>query len=138
VGGTRVNVIKAGGRYTYVYRVRFERGISMARFGMLIKTTTGVELAGAVSARPEQAIGWVEPGSVFDVRFDFECRLAPGAYFMNAGVQGRIGGEETYLDRRIDVVMFRVMARNDRLATGFVDLVDVTAVELHQAHMEQA
>ena len=138
MGGVRVNVINAGERYAYVYRVHFERGTAMARFGMLIKSTTGVELAGAVSARPEQAIAWVDPGTVVDLRFEFDCRLAPGAYFMNAGVQGRLGEEETYLDRRLDVVMFRVMARDDRLATGFVDLADVAAVELHKAQMEQA
>jgi lipopolysaccharide transport system ATP-binding protein len=43
---------------------------------------------------------------------------------MNAGVLGRLGEEETYLDRRIDALMFRVMPSARRLSTGLVDLVD--------------
>jgi lipopolysaccharide transport system ATP-binding protein len=122
--GSRVNVINAGERYIYTYRVRFERGVAAVRFGMLIKTLTGVELAGAVSNRAGNAVDWVDSGTLFKVRFEFHCRLAPGVYFMNAGVQGRLGEEETYLDRRIDVVMFRVVASTDRLTTGFIDLVE--------------
>lgn len=131
MAGNRVNVLNAGERYVYTYSVYFERGIAFVRFGMLIKTLTGVELAGAVSARAEQSIVWVEQGAQLKLSFEFECRLAPGAYFMNAGVQGRIGEEETYLDRRIDALMFKVMPRTDRLATGFIDLVGPAKVELH-------
>lgn len=127
--GDRVNVIRAGERYVYTYIVAFEHAADAVRFGMLIKTTTGVELAGAVSAQPEQAIGWVEAGSRLSVRFEFVCRLAPGAYFMNAGVHGRVGEGETYLDRRIDALMFRVMGTSNRLSTGFVDLVDAAGWE---------
>jgi lipopolysaccharide transport system ATP-binding protein len=122
--GSRVNVLKAGDRYFYSYRVRFEQGAASVRFGMLIKTLTGIELAGAVSSQAETAIDWVDAGSSYRVRFEFICGLAPGVYFMNAGVQGRLGEEDVYLDRRIDVVMFRVIARAGRLTTGFIDLVE--------------
>jgi lipopolysaccharide transport system ATP-binding protein len=138
IPGKRVNVLNAGERYVYTYTVRFERGTAFARFGMLIKTLTGVELAGAVSAAPEDAIAWVEAGTRFTVRFEFDCRLAPGVYFMNAGVQGRIGEEETYIDRRIDAFMFRVMPRTDRLATGFIDLVDAVQLEPCERDGERA
>ncbi|OOG51066.1 ABC transporter ATP-binding protein [Rhodanobacter sp. C01] len=130
MAGKRVNVLNAGERYIYAYAVQFVRGVPCVRFGMLIKTLTGVELAGAVSARTEQTIIWVEQGAQFKVSFEFDCRLAPGAYFMNAGVQGRVGEEETYLDRRIDALMFKVMPRTDRLSTGFIDLVDSVKIRL--------
>jgi lipopolysaccharide transport system ATP-binding protein len=130
MAGRRVNVLNAGERYVYVYTVQFDRGTTCARFGMLIKTLTGVELAGAVSATPEHAIAWVDQGTQSKVRFEFDCRLAPGAYFMNAGVQGRVGEEDTYLDRRIDALMFKVMPGTDRLSTGFIDLVDSVKVQL--------
>ena len=125
-----MNVLSAGQPDVYAYRVRFERGSAGVRFGMLIKSLTGVELAGAVSATPEHAIAWVDPGTETKVSFEFDCRRAPGAYFMNAGVQGRVGEEEAYLDRRIDAVMFKVMPGTDRLATGFIDLVGSVDVEL--------
>ncbi|MCX7512886.1 ABC transporter ATP-binding protein [Frateuria sp. STR12] len=136
--GAQVNVINAGERYVYRYRVRFDRGASGVRFGMLIKSLTGVELAGGVTARTEEALEWVGPGAGFDLRFEFTCRLSPGVYFMNAGVQGRLGEEETYLDRRIDVVMFRVMARRDRKTTGFVDLVETMEASPLEGNTETA
>jgi homopolymeric O-antigen transport system ATP-binding protein len=126
--GRRVNVVNAGERYVYTYRVRFERGATAVRFGMLIKSLTGVEIAGSVSATLENAIEWVEAGMSSIVRFEFNCDLAGGVYFMNAGVMGRLSEEETFLDRRVDALMFRVMSPAHRLATGFVDLVDAVTV----------
>jgi len=134
--GKRVNVINPGERYVYTYRVRFERGATAVRFGMLIKSLTGVEIAGSVSATPENAIEWVDAGSNFIVRFEFNSDLAGGVYFMNAGVTGRMGEEETFLDRRVDALMFRVMFQAQRLATGFVDLVDAVTVKQNRVNAE--
>jgi lipopolysaccharide transport system ATP-binding protein len=91
---------------------------------MMIKTLTGVEIAGSVSALVNEALEWVDAGTTLTIRFEFTCALASGTYFVNAGVLGRLSEEETYLDRRIDAVMFRVMPTSRRLSTGFVDLVD--------------
>ena len=122
--GTRVNVVNAGKKYVYTYSVEFHQGVTGARFGMMIKTLTGVELAGAVSALANEAVEWIDAGAQLVIRFEFTCALAGGTYFMNAGVLGRLGEGETYLDRRIDALMFRVMPSVSRLSTGFVDLVD--------------
>lgn len=124
LNGTRVNVINAGKKYVYTYGVELEQGVAGARFGMMIKTLTGVEIAGAVSALATEAIEWIDAGTRLVIRFEFTCALAGGTYFMNAGVLGRLGEEETYLDRRIDALMFRVMPSASRLSTGLVDLVD--------------
>jgi lipopolysaccharide transport system ATP-binding protein len=122
--GHRVNVINAGKKYVYTYGVTFDQGIAGVRFGMMIKTLTGVEIAGSVSALVNDALEWVDAGTSFAIRFEFTCALTAGTYFMNAGVLGRLREEETYLDRRIDTVMFRVMPSASGLSTGFVDLVD--------------
>ncbi len=128
--GTRVNVINAGKKYVYTYYVDFDQGAAGARFGMMIKTLTGVEIAGAVSALTNEAVEWVDAGTRLVIRFEFTCALAGGTYFMNAGVLGRLGEEETYLDRRIDAFMFRVMPSASRLSTGVVDLVDHVEVSM--------
>jgi lipopolysaccharide transport system ATP-binding protein len=122
--GTRVNVINAGKEYVYAYDVEFDQGVAGARFGMMIKSLTGVEIAGAVSALVNEAVEWIDAGTRLTIRFEFTCALAGGTYFMNAGVLGRLGEEDTYLDRRIDAFMFRVMSSVTRLSTGLVDLVD--------------
>jgi lipopolysaccharide transport system ATP-binding protein len=122
LSGRRVNVLRPGGVFVYTFRVAFEQAAAGVRFGMLLKTTTGVELAGGVSALAYDALPCVEAGQEYVVQFQFRCLLAPGAYFANAGVLGRDGEAEQFLDRRVDVVMFRVMPDTARLATAYVDL----------------
>ena len=120
--GQRVNVLRPGDEYIYGYRVDFERSATNVRCGMMIKTVTGVEVGGAVTSRPDGALPVVEAGASCEVSFRFTCLMAPGAYFLNAGVLGVRGDSEDYLDRRIDVAMFRVMADPRSLATGVVNL----------------
>ena len=135
--GRRVNVLKARRDYVYTYRIRFDRGASAVRCGMLIKSVTGLDLAGCVTSWAGSSLAWVDVGTVLEVRFRFPCMFASGAYFLNAGVQGRLGEEEVYLDRWIDAVMFKVIHEPGRLATTTIDLdiapelVIMSAVEMH-------
>jgi lipopolysaccharide transport system ATP-binding protein len=129
LGGDRVNVLRAGEAYVYTYRVEFKRSAANVRFGMMIKTITGVEVGGATTALPHNAMSTADSGSVHVVRFQFRSLMSPGTYFLNAGVLGVVGDAEEYLDRRIDIAMFRIMAEPDRLATGLVDLDVVPEVE---------
>ena len=126
--GRRVNVLHGGSEYIYIYRTRFTRSASGVRFGMMIKTLTGVELAGAVTATPSESITFIAADTTMEVRFIFHCHFAPASYFANAGVNGRDGESEVYLDRHIDAVMFRVMPDPDRLATGHVTLATVNSL----------
>ncbi len=124
--GDRVNVLVPGETYEYRYRVQFQREARFVRFGMMIRTTTGAEIGGTATSHMHDAIARVPAGYCYEVSFKFRCALAPGVYFMNAGALGDIGMGEEFLDRRMDVAMFRVMHTGKRLVTGFVDL-DFTA-----------
>jgi lipopolysaccharide transport system ATP-binding protein len=122
LAGEQVNNLIRGRIYKYVYMVRFTEGASHVRFGMLIKTLSGFELGGAVSASsPAEALTCVEAGSSHLIQFRFCCALNPGTYFLNAGVVGEINGMETYLHRFVDIAMFRVQPDTGNLATGIVD-----------------
>lgn len=130
LGGERVNNLTRGKTYYYRYRVKFEYAASNVRFGMLIKTTSGVELGGAASASSNRtSLPFVSAGSEYMVEFDFCCRLNAGVYFLNAGVLGEINGSETYLHRLIDVAMFRVMSETASIATGIVDFSCVSRIK---------
>lgn len=120
--GERVNVLVPGESYEYRYGVEFEREARFVRFGMMIRTTTGAEIGGTATSHLYDAITRVPAGDRFEVSFRFRCALAPGVYFLNAGALGDIGMGEEFLDRRMDVAMFRVMHTGKRLVTGFVDL----------------
>jgi len=119
--GRKVNVLHAGDEYVYVFQVHFQESVGGVRFGMLIKTLTGLELGGAASSLPQDSLALVEAGRTVEARFRFRCLLDGGTYFCNAGVLARIAEEETYIDRLIDAAMFRVMPQPERLATGYVD-----------------
>src|SRR3546814_3107084 len=86
ISGDRVNVLAPGEEYVYAYAVDFERTLGRVRCGMLIRSVTGVELDGAATSTADNAIGLVERGRKLEVSFRFRCLLAPGEYFVNAGV----------------------------------------------------
>jgi lipopolysaccharide transport system ATP-binding protein len=135
--GRKVNVLRAGDEYVYVYRVHFEETAAGVRFGMLIKTLTGIDLGGAASSLPQDSLALVEAGQSVEVRFRFRCLLDGGVYFCNAGVLAHIAEEETYIDRLIDALMFRVMPQPERLATGVVDFcVSPEVAVLEQSGMK--
>jgi lipopolysaccharide transport system ATP-binding protein len=122
LGGKRVNILSSGGTYVYSYRVCFERSAMRVRFGMLIKTVNGYELGGAVSAPSfQEGIEFVESGSLYEVEFRFQCLLASGTYFLNAGVMGIVDELEEFLCRILDVDMFRVIAPVKSTTTGIID-----------------
>lgn len=128
-GGRRVNVLVGGREYVYRYHVRFDGTFAGVRCGMMLKSVTGVELCGAVTATPEHALPVVDAGTRLAVAFRFRCQLAPGTYFLNAGVLARLEEGEAYLDRRLDAAMFRVMPEPGRLGTGMVDMDVVSSLE---------
>jgi len=131
LSGAAVNCLKRGNSYRYTYRVRFEVAATNVRFGMLIKSTSGVEIGGAESApRSRMGIPFVAAGTELAVEFRFECCLNAGLYFLNAGVLGVRDDQELYLHRLLDTCIFRVLPDPDNLATALVDLHCVPEVRM--------
>lgn len=122
--GRRVNVLQEGEQYNFVYTAEFLEPAERVRFGMMIRTTSGLELGGAVSSTTQDAIEAVEKGTRVKAVFPFVCQLMPAMYFLNAGVLADVDGQEQFLDRKIDVGMFRVLPNPARLSTGLTDLVE--------------
>lgn len=121
LSGKPVNILVRNERYIYSYSVFFFQDSFNVRFAMLIKTISGLEIGGAESHILGSGISYIPAGETINVSFEFECSLLPGTYFMNAGTLGVINGENTYLDRQIDIAMFRVQPEKDILATSIVD-----------------
>jgi len=133
LAGEKVNNLVRGGNYRYTYAVRFINSASKVRFGMLIKTTSGLELGGGISATSAgDYVPYAEAGSTYQVEFRFRCALNTGVYFLNAGVVGDINGNEIFLHRLIDIAMFRVLPDSENLATGIVDFGCYPEIELRQ------
>lgn len=119
--GTAVNVLVRGEAYAFCYDVEFTLPARRVRFGMMIKSTSGVELGGAV--HPEAGALDAEDvvGTRMSVRFDFRCQLFAGMYFINAGVLGEVAGVQTFLHRLVDAVAVRVQPDPSRTPSGYVD-----------------
>ncbi len=129
----QVNNLIRGKTYRYAYTVHFSKSASNVRFGMLIKTISGLELGGGESANPgNNSLTYVGAGSNYRVEFRFRCTLNPGVYFLNAGVVGDVDGCETFLHRMIDIAMFRVQPDNNSLATGIIDFECFPEIECRQ------
>ena len=122
--GRRVNTLVHGEQYVYAYRVRTERTLSRVRCGMMVRTTTGVEVAGAATDPALPHMQLVPAGATVEVAFRLRCLFNPGTYFLNAGCLADTGAMEEYVDRRVDVAMFRVMPDARIRATALVDLVE--------------
>jgi lipopolysaccharide transport system ATP-binding protein len=80
--GTQVNGLVTGRKYRYNYKVQFNETAFNVRLGMLIKSTSGLELGGSVSTPTrDQSIRVVEAGTILSVDFTFDCHLNPGCIF---------------------------------------------------------
>lgn len=95
---------------------------------MMIRTTTGIEVAGAATDPALPRMQLVPAGATVEVQFRLRCLLNPGTYFLNAGCLADTGAMEEYIDRRLDVAMFRVMPEQALRATALVDLVVEEAI----------
>lgn len=120
--GRRVNILIRGRMYRYRYNVTFLRNARNVRFGMLVKTTSGLELGGSTTAQStSSSIDNIDSNVTYQIDFRFRCSLTAGVYFMNAGVMGDVDGNLTFLHRLVDAAMFRVQAEQNCLVTGIVD-----------------
>lgn len=128
--GNKVNNLKKRKTYRYTYQVSFSQTVTNVRFGMLIKTTSGIELGGAHTANTLQnSVPLIEMGRTYKIDFLFECNLNPGTYFLNAGVTGSVDGSDTYLHRLLDAQIFRVLPDSDHLGTAIIDFGCVPEIE---------
>lgn len=106
--GQRVNQLVQRREYVFCYEVRFSAPCHDVAFAMLIRTPKGMELGGSVTRYRD--LPEVEPDKTYKVRFRFRCQLVPWLYFLNAGVECRLGNKRAYAHRILDAAAFRVVA----------------------------
>ncbi|CDX41932.1 hypothetical protein MPLSOD_41003 [Mesorhizobium sp. SOD10] len=120
--GQRVNSLRLNRQYRYRYDVEFTEDCYEVSFGMLIKTTTGLELAGATNEIDPKSYSFGKAGTKQEVIFLFCNRFLPSVYFMNAGVVGRIGDDRVYLHRILDAYSFRSQAEPHQLGNVYFNI----------------
>lgn len=112
--GNHVNVLVMGNVYNISYSVFFQKEAYDVNFGIMIKTISGIDVAGISSDRERRTFSFVPRGRLVKITFSLRMNIVPALYLLNAGVGGRVGDRFEYLHRRVDVAMFRVIQPDDR------------------------
>ena len=137
VYGRQVNVLVTGRRYHWIYRVQFHQEAHNVQFGMMLKTVDGLEVAGVSSKRELVYFEYVPAETAVQVTFDIQLNVVPGTYFMNSGVDGLVDDTITYLHRRVDLCMIRVLSHDTRQSYGIADLAPRFTYELQPTSGQQ-
>src|SRR5690606_38935035 len=117
--GKQVHVLEMGRRYTYEYFVDFELDATKVGYGMMVNTVSGLSIGGiGTGSSEEYCLAAVDNGSTIHIRLDFDARLLPGTYFLNAGVTGVTAATTGFLHRIVDAVAFRIEPVAELTATG--------------------
>jgi lipopolysaccharide transport system ATP-binding protein len=119
--GESANILLAGHRYYFQYKVKFSKSHRNVRFGFLIKTPTGFGLGGGVSARQRHGLKIVPENVELVVKFSFVPKLNAGIYFLNGGVLAETNQGEVFIHRVIDLCTFKIVPENEVLFTDHVD-----------------
>ena len=119
----QVNVVKVGETCTWRYFVRFGQVVYNVNYGMMLKTIDGIDVAGTNNISEGQYHSKVESGSVAQVQFKIRMNVAPGVYYLNAGVSGdTTENEGGFLHRRVDICAVRVIPSDGRTIYGIAYL----------------
>jgi len=116
------STIATGQKIQLALAIRFESTLYQPIVGVTIKSTEGVTVYGTNSLRLERGEfrDFGSGGSVIQVETSFECRLAPGEYFISLGVATIHGEEVVPHDRRYDSIHLKVMSNFSHF--GLIDL----------------
>ena len=122
--GEIVNQLFPHSKYRISFSLELKRDVSLTRFGCSIKTINGTMISGCFSQTKEERFPLLRAGANVHVSFAFNCLMTPGTYFVNIGAFGQTSGEEIYIGRIVDAIIFRVLS-DDSIAnaTEIVDLI---------------
>jgi lipopolysaccharide transport system ATP-binding protein len=116
------SAITTGQNIELVISVKFLTSLIRPILGITIKTKEGVTVYGVNSETLDideiKALG--RAGQVAIVKASFNCRLAPGDFFISLGIATKQGEDVIPHDRRYDAIHFQVRPSNTFF--GLVDL----------------
>jgi lipopolysaccharide transport system ATP-binding protein len=121
--GSRVNVAAAGDTLFWCYRVRFHENIEKPVYAMMLKTTEGTAVFGTDTSTLREEIESCTDNQPLLIRFQFTTHLAPGNYFLNAGLRRDSVEGSVFMSRRVDAAVLRIVAGDSSsAAVGPADL----------------
>ena len=114
--------IETGQKIILEVSLKFIEDLFRPIMGVTVKTKEGITVSGVNSETLD--VGYFKSlgkkGTAATVRTEFDCRLAPGDYFISIGIASRSGEEIVPHDRRYDAIHIHV-----RPTSKFFGLVDL-------------
>lgn len=121
--GEKINIVEAGRIFRWCYKVKFNVDVKSPIFAMMIKTRDGITIFGTDSTVDGNLINDCKFGNKIKVVFEISNHIAPGEYFLNAGIREAETDGLQFLCRRVDASIIRVISgSNSTVLTGLVDL----------------
>lgn len=115
--GQKVNALVTNERYTYCYRLHFLDDFFNVDFGMQIHNEKGVLMSGC---KQEKSMDF-KSGEIIDIKWNFDCLLHEGVYYMSTGVNHLLNSERKYINRVVDALIFKVLS-TENCCNGMVYL----------------
>lgn len=125
--GASVIVFVTGENYLIDVTAVFRKDVEAPVIGFTVKTLNGVEVFGTSTFIANCPIGPVKAGTIVKAEFEQKMQLNPGSYSLTLAIAELVcDNSRIFLDRRMDVIVFKVIAK--KASYGLVN-VD-TAVRL--------
>jgi lipopolysaccharide transport system ATP-binding protein len=111
-----------GKNYSLEYELEITKPTSNLRCSMMIKTITGIELAGALWRTEQEQY---QAGDKLKICFNIPCKFTKGDYFINIGAVEEQFGTYRFLHRIVDALHIKVVEGANENAniqpTGLID-----------------
>jgi lipopolysaccharide transport system ATP-binding protein len=120
--GERSNVFATGIEIAVCYRVSVQQALDSLIFAMMIKTREGICVYGTDSKHLDCSVDQAAANEFINVKFSLQNNLAPGIYYLNCGLRDEA---HTFIHRRIDTLVFRVIA--DKATTAITGVSELAA-----------
>jgi ABC-type polysaccharide/polyol phosphate transport system ATPase subunit len=105
-----------------VMRVRAERFIKEPVYGVIVKNKQGLQVYVKNTLHERLSCSALDKGAIQEVRFKQKLHLTANDYFLSVGIAEVQNGELVQLDRRSDVLQFKIIGTD---AAGIVNLNSV-------------
>lgn len=122
LAGTKVNALVTNEEYIYTYKVKFDIDVENVVVTMAIHTEKGVYIGGSLAPGKKKFLKKIDKGEIYLIEWYFLCNLLCGNYYTTSAVRSFKNGNEIFLNRIVDALVFKVQKSKESNCTGTVYL----------------
>lgn len=119
----RTNVLAPNAPYVFSYRVIFSAPVALPVFGVMITNREGVCIFGSNTQNHPVSRRSFAEGDEVRIEFHLTNHLGPGIFYLTCGIHTPDHSDGlVYLQRRMDVLIFKVSSDHDTVIGGVANL----------------